>query len=98
VRRGTNSRSFFDIEALRLRLGQLEEAMAAQEFWQDKKRSEETLREVSSIKSAIEPVERVSALIHRYSTNSRPIWIRSRRISIRWSSLSSSPVPTTSAT
>ena len=37
--------------------------MANQEFWQDKKRSEETLREVSSIKSAIEPIDRVSALI-----------------------------------
>ena len=37
--------------------------MANQEFWQDKKRSEETLREVSSIKSAIEPIDRVSGLI-----------------------------------
>jgi peptide chain release factor 2 len=37
--------------------------MAGQDFWQDKKKSEETLREVSAIKSSIEPVARVSALI-----------------------------------
>jgi peptide chain release factor 2 len=37
--------------------------MAGQNFWQDKKKSEETLREVSAIKSSIEPVARVSALI-----------------------------------
>jgi peptide chain release factor 2 len=37
--------------------------MTDQKFWQDKKRSEETLREVSSIKTAIEPIDRVSASI-----------------------------------
>jgi len=37
--------------------------MTDQDFWQDKKKSEETLREVSSIKSSIEPVERVTGLI-----------------------------------
>jgi peptide chain release factor 2 len=37
--------------------------MADQNFWQDKKKSEETLREISSIKSSIEPVDRVSRLI-----------------------------------
>jgi peptide chain release factor 2 len=37
--------------------------MADQNFWQDKKRSEETLREVSSIKSSLEPVDRVSGLV-----------------------------------
>jgi peptide chain release factor 2 len=41
----------------------LEGAMADQGFWQDKKRSEDTLREVSSIKSSLEPLDRVSALI-----------------------------------
>ena len=34
--------------------------MTDQQFWQDKKRSEETLREVSSIKSSLEPVDRIS--------------------------------------
>ncbi len=34
--------------------------MNEQEFWQDKKRSEETLREVGAIKSRLEPVERAS--------------------------------------
>jgi peptide chain release factor 2 len=37
--------------------------MNDQAFWENKKRSEETLREVSSIKSAIEPVERIAASI-----------------------------------
>jgi len=37
--------------------------MTDQNFWQDKKKSEETLRELSSIKSSIEPVERVTRLI-----------------------------------
>jgi peptide chain release factor 2 len=41
----------------------LEEAMTEQQFWQDKKRSEETLREVSSIKSSLEPVDRISAAL-----------------------------------
>lgn len=34
--------------------------MNDQEFWQDQKRSEETLREVSAIKASLEPIERVS--------------------------------------
>ena len=37
--------------------------MTDQQFWQDKKRSEETLREVSSIKSSLEPVDRISAAL-----------------------------------
>ena len=37
--------------------------MTEQQFWQDKKRSEETLREVSSIKSSLEPVDRISAAL-----------------------------------
>ena len=41
----------------------LEEVMTDQQFWQDKKRSEETLREVSSIKSSLEPVDRISAAL-----------------------------------
>ncbi len=59
----TSSRSFFDIGKLRARLEQLEESMTDQQFWQDNKRSEETLREVSAIKSSLEPIERVSKLI-----------------------------------
>ncbi len=34
--------------------------MSSQELWQDKKRSEEILREVSSIKSKLEPVDQIS--------------------------------------
>jgi peptide chain release factor 2 len=41
----------------------LEDSMTDQDFWLDKKKSEETLREVSAIKSSIEPVDRVAALI-----------------------------------
>jgi peptide chain release factor 2 len=41
----------------------LEEAMTDQQFWQDKKRSEETLREVSLIKSSLEPVDRIFAAL-----------------------------------
>lgn len=37
--------------------------MTDQAFWEDQKRSEETLREVSAIKDAIEPVERIAASI-----------------------------------
>jgi len=34
--------------------------MNEQDFWQDKKRSEETLKEVRSIKSKLEPIESLS--------------------------------------
>jgi len=34
--------------------------MNSQEFWQDKQRSEETLKEVSGLKSKIEPIERIT--------------------------------------
>ena len=37
--------------------------MNAPEFWQDKKRSEETLKEVSAIKSKIEPIESIAKSI-----------------------------------
>jgi peptide chain release factor 2 len=37
--------------------------MTDQKFWEDKKRSEETLREVSSIKNMIEPIEKISVSI-----------------------------------
>jgi peptide chain release factor 2 len=37
--------------------------MTDQQFWQDKKRSEETLREVSLIKSSLEPVDRIFAAL-----------------------------------
>ena len=52
-----NSRSVFDLPALEGRLGELTAAMEDQDFWQDTKRSEATLREVSSLKSRIEPVK-----------------------------------------
>lgn len=52
-----NSRSVFDVGALRARLDELNEAMNDQEFWQDNKRSEETLREVSAIKGKLEPLD-----------------------------------------
>jgi peptide chain release factor 2 len=39
------------------RLAKLNEAMNDQDFWQDKKRSEETLREISAVKSRLEPVK-----------------------------------------
>ncbi|UCG53316.1 MAG: peptide chain release factor 2 [Candidatus Latescibacterota bacterium] len=59
-----NSRSFFDVEKLRSRQSDLEKTMNDQEFWQDQKRSEETLREISTIKSRLEPVERVDAALN----------------------------------
>jgi peptide chain release factor 2 len=34
--------------------------MNSQEFWQDKKRSEETLKEVSALKAKVEPVEEIT--------------------------------------
>jgi len=52
-----SSRSVFDAAALKTRLQELTAAMNDQELWQDKKRSEETLREVSSIKSKLEPLD-----------------------------------------
>ena len=37
--------------------------MNDQEFWQDKKRSEETLREVSAIKSTLEPIQKAQTAL-----------------------------------
>ncbi|MEJ2720099.1 MAG: peptide chain release factor 2 [bacterium] len=50
-------RSFFDLDALKGRLAGLEQKVNDPKFWQDKKTAEETLREISSIKSRLEPVE-----------------------------------------
>jgi len=51
------------VETLRARLAKLEEEMNDQKFWEDQKRSETTLREVSAIKNSIEPVERISTTL-----------------------------------
>jgi len=58
-----NSRSVFDLPALKARLGELTSAMEDQDFWQNTKRSEETLREISSLKSRIEPVSELEKRI-----------------------------------
>lgn len=42
-------------------MASLNEKMNSPEFWQDQKRSEETLREVSALKDTIEPIEKISA-------------------------------------
>jgi peptide chain release factor 2 len=54
-----NSRSFFDATTLKSRLEALESVMSEQAFWEDKKRSEETLREVSTIKARLEPLNKI---------------------------------------
>ena len=53
----SSSRSAFDLPALETRLAELNGLMNDQEFWQDKTNSEKTLREVSAIKSKIEPIK-----------------------------------------
>lgn len=52
----TSSGSIFDAPALEARLAELTEAMNEQDFWQDKKRSEQTLREMKSLKTQLDPL------------------------------------------
>ncbi|MCZ6766124.1 MAG: peptide chain release factor 2, partial [bacterium] len=52
---------FFDVATLKKRLRELEVSMNEPDFWQDKKRSEVTVKEVKSIKSRVEPVDKVAA-------------------------------------
>lgn len=45
---------------LKKRLAELDGIMSEPEFWQDKKRSDETVREASLLKAKLEPIERMS--------------------------------------
>jgi len=45
---------------LRARLAQLEETMSDQSFWEDPAHSEKTLKEVSAVKSRLEPIDEVA--------------------------------------
>ncbi|UCH83612.1 MAG: peptide chain release factor 2 [Candidatus Latescibacterota bacterium] len=59
-------KEYFDVATLRSQLADLEEKMNDQAFWEDKKRAEATLKEISTIKSTLEPVQSADASLDEF--------------------------------